>query len=212
MQKQTLFTLTIPLPVFLSESERSDLFTILRRKADGPLIVREWCAGRPLHSKKESSRLRYTTGVPFVRAHFSDRAILACVSQELSTCVPQLARGQVGCEHRRAGRRQERTCTCVLDQPTTQTRAYSHKPHYSQVATCPRHGSRTRDLLSLIRQQARNLSQDLPPSPIREQELVLYADEAAVVCAQPVTAQSSSQHPTIGASMARRGRKVAFFV
>src|SRR5713226_10484131 len=114
-----IHVLTIPLTLDVPTAHRTILQVLLRRRADGPLVVRE-----------ENDRER-STGSGLVQACFSERATLDLSQQELRRHIPYLQM-QVREERRRSAFQADLPCSCVL-QAVRGTR-----PNYLQE-DCPRH-------------------------------------------------------------------------
>lgn len=145
MTNPRVCVLTILYPSWLSESERSMTHTILRRRSDGPLLVRERDPGPAQRAKKDWGKLRYTSGKPHIQAIFTDAEVLARVQAELKAFVPDLPAGVVRRERRRRYH-PDLPCMCVLPcpkapRPESMAGAHTPFPSYTQVATCPRPAS-----------------------------------------------------------------------
>lgn len=164
-----VYVLTIHYPDCLSESDRTLTHTILRRRSDGPLVVRE-CGFNKIQRSKDWCKLRYTSGRPYVQAVFTDLTALSLAQEALHAFVPGLPAGVVRNE-RRQPQRPEVPCTCVLTearaiQAVGITGTHPAYPYYSQVATCQRHAQLlpkpyARPLASLV-QQVREVWHELP--------------------------------------------------
>lgn len=204
-----VYVLTIYYPDWVCESDRSLAHTILRRRSDGPLIVREHERG-PSQHPKDWGKLRYTSHRPTVQALFPDWATLCRAQQDLHTCVPHMPEGMVRFERRRT-HYPELPCTCVLPEARAIQMGIPVFPHYSQVADCKRHAhllarSCSQHLMTLVQQQAGDVMRDLPATP--HPELPLTVDELPTIHRSPST---SAQLATLATILARDGRKVALY-
>lgn len=214
MTTPRVYVLTIPYPDWLCESDRSLTHTILRRRSDGPLIVRERGCGTSWRSK-DWGKLRYTSGRPHVQAIFTDLAALSRAQTELQTFVPGLPAGVVRHERRR-NQRPELPCTCVLPRMRamrTESTAGAHTPfpRYYQVATCPRHAqllprSCAQPQVSLVQRQVLELVQELPDPA--HAGLPLVIDEPAALIRRSGKTSSAAQRV---AELAREGRKFVLY-
>jgi hypothetical protein len=204
-----VYVLTIPYPDWVCESDRALTHVMLRRRADGPLVVRER-AGDKAYRSKDRSKLRYTGGRPFVQAVFSDQVALGRVQQDLRTFVPHLPKGVVRFERRRA-QRPERPCTCVLPALRALQAGVPAFPHYSQVAECQRHAHLLtqpcpQPRTSLVQQQVGALVQGFPATPSSGPALLV--DELPALHSRPA---KSAGLATLAATLARGGAKVALY-
>src|SRR2546423_673857 len=116
MTNPRVSVLTIFFPSWLPESARSITRTILRRRADGPLLECERDPDTASSGRKDWGKPRYTSGRPHIQAVFTDQEALTRVQAELQAFVPDLPQGVVRREHRRHSR-PELPCTCVLPCP-----------------------------------------------------------------------------------------------
>ena len=208
MTTHRVYVLTIPYPGWLCESDRSLVYTILRRRSDGPLIVREHDCGNSRRTK-DRGKLRYTSRRPYVRAIFADFSVLRLVQEELRALVPGLPTGMVRHERRRI-QRTELPCTCGLPGARvnrTEGMAGVHTlfPSYDQVATCLRHAqlipaSCAHPLVSPVQQPV----QELPGRAYQEVPLVL--DELPVLIGHSGKTISAAQRVF---DLAVKGRKFA---
>jgi hypothetical protein len=204
-----VYVLTIPYPDWVCESDRALTHVILRRRADGPLIVRERADGKADRSK-DRSKMRYTGGRPLVQAVFPDRVALERAQQDLRTFVPHLPEGVVRLERRRA-QRPELPCTCVLPALRALQAGASAFPHYCQVADCQRHAHLlTRPCpqpqTTLVQQQVRDVVQGFSATP--SPGLSLVVDEMPSLHSRPA---ASARLTTLAATLARDGKKVALY-
>jgi len=214
MTTPRVYVLTIPYPSWLCESDRSLTHTILRRRSDGPLIVRERDRGTPGRCK-DYGKLRYTGGRPHVQAIFTDLASLSRAQTDLQTFVPGLPVGVVSHERRRI-QRPELPCTCVLPGVRalrTESVAVAHTafPHYGQVATCPRHAQllprgSAQPLDSLVQRQVLELVQELPGPAHAGVPLVI--DEPPALIGRSGKTSSAAQFV---AELARTGTKFVLY-
>jgi len=213
MTTSRVYVLTIPYPDWLCASARALAHTILRRRSDGPLIVRERERGTSQRSE-DRGKLHYTSGRPHVQAIFSDPTALGRAQEELRTHVPVLPKGRVRHERRRKFR-PELPCTCVLPGAKAmwgEGVAGSHTPipSYSNVASCPRHSQLlprpcTQLLAALIRQL--ELVLELPGRTPGGVPLLI--DEPPVLTGRSSKSDSAARR---AAKYAREGRKFALHV
>ncbi len=195
--------LTIHYPDWVCESDRALAHIILRRRSDGPLIVRERAGGKASRSK-DWSKLRFTSGLPSVQAVFSDRVDLSRALQDLHACVPYLPEGVVRFGRRRTFR-PELPCTCVL------SAGIAASPHYSQVGDCQRHAHLLarpcpQPLTALVAQQVRDLVPYLEALP--SAGLPMVVDELPARGGHP---GKTARLATLAATLARDGKKVALY-
>jgi hypothetical protein len=209
MRTSRVFVLTIRLGTSAYESDRTLACTILRRRADGPLLVRDKEASDKAQHPDDRNILRYTSRQPYVQAIFVDYTALERAQGELRSYG--LPTGVVSRERRRACRA-ELPCTCVLLDPW-EARARSTTGTlfalYNRVATCPRHAqlvprSRIRPLAPLVQQQMAALLADAPTTTRVGAPGAI--DERASL---PGRQSRNRNVEALLATVAARGRKIA---
>lgn len=204
MQNRHVYVLTIPLVGKVSESDRRLTQTLLRRRADGPLLLRDNGQGKCMRSE---GKLRTTSRTPCLQAVFSDREGLACALEDLRTWAPPLEPWIVRYERRRA-RQADPPCSCILTEVCWDQRSWCNIPRYSQMECCQRHSPRSRIpgvrlLTPLVRQQVLELVQDFPASP--RAGLPMLVDELPQFL---VRSDASDRMPLQLAALLRDGRKL----
>jgi hypothetical protein len=212
MPTSRVYILRIYLATSVYETERSLAYTLLRRRADGPLLVRDHGHERAGRSQ-DGSKLRYTTGYPFVQAVFSDSTSLARAEAELRAHVPRFPTGVVRCERRR-NHRPEPACACVLAEIRefkAEGAARTLTPHYKQVAACHRHAQLlprccAMGARGLVQQQGQALVGGKAPAV--HARMAVTIDELPSIVTPPGTA---GKVEALLAAVTSRGRKIALY-
>lgn len=208
-QNQHVHVLTIPLEGKQFEPDCRLAQTLLRRRADGPLLLRDAGGGR--HTGSEG-KLRPANGRPFLQAVFSDLEVLERIQEELRLWAPFMPVGLVRRERRKV-RPSDLPCSCILTLVRWDEQSLLRSPRYGQVDTCPRHASLLpkpcayQPLAPRVQKQLRDLVQGFTaPSP---NPLPMLSDELPRL---PMSSRGTSNATALMlAEMAREGRGFALY-